>query len=133
MIGQILQVLRDGSPGHEARSWRVGPVACSRDRHRHSGPSYTFGIEVLQGHVAGTPPERFRGRLDLPLTALGRRQIAATSRRINAAWRIAAIYTSPMSRCVITGQAIAASSSLPATTLPGLNDIDYGEWQGLTR
>lgn len=52
MIGQILQVLRDGSPGHEARSWRVGPVACSRDRHRHSGPSYTFGIEVLQAHVA---------------------------------------------------------------------------------
>jgi hypothetical protein len=39
MIGQILQVLRDGSP-------------CSRDRHRHSGPSYTFGIEVLQAHVA---------------------------------------------------------------------------------
>jgi probable phosphoglycerate mutase len=90
-------------------------------------------ILARHGHVEGITPERFRGRLDLPLTALGRRQIAATSRRINAAWRIAAIYTSPMSRCVITGQAIAASSGLPATALPGLNDIDYGEWQGLTR
>ena len=60
MIGQILQVLRDGSPGHEARSWRVGPVACSRDRHRHAGASYTFGIEVLQAHGAerGHPPWR---------------------------------------------------------------------------
>jgi|GraSoiStandDraft_5_1057265.scaffolds.fasta_scaffold615074_2 hypothetical protein len=60
MIGQILQVLRDGSPGHEARSWRVGPVACSRDRHRHAGASYTFGIEVLQAHIAerGHPPWR---------------------------------------------------------------------------
>lgn len=50
IVGQILQVLRDASPGHDARSWRVGHVACSRDRHRHSGPSYIFGIEVLQAH-----------------------------------------------------------------------------------
>jgi phosphoserine phosphatase len=90
-------------------------------------------ILTRHGHVEGIAPARFRGRLDLPLTALGKRQIAATSRRINAAWRIAAVYTSPMSRCVVTGQAIAASSGLTAGVLPGLNDIDYGEWQGLTR
>jgi phosphoserine phosphatase len=90
-------------------------------------------ILTRHGHVEGITPERFRGRLDLPLTALGHRQIAATSRRINAAWRIAAIYTSPMSRCVLTGAAIAASSGISASALPGLNDIDYGEWQGLTR
>jgi phosphoserine phosphatase len=90
-------------------------------------------ILTRHGHVEGIAPARFRGRLDLPLTALGQRQIAATSRRINAAWRIAAVYTSPMSRCVVTGQAIAASSGLTAGVLPGLNDIDYGEWQGLTR
>jgi phosphoserine phosphatase len=90
-------------------------------------------ILTRHGHVEGIAPARFCGRLDLPLTALGQRQIAATSRRINAAWRIAAVYTSPMSRCVVTGQAIAASSGLTAGVLPGLNDIDYGEWQGLTR
>jgi hypothetical protein len=50
IIAQILQVLRDASPGHEARSWRVGDVACSRERHRHSGQHYMFGIEVLQAH-----------------------------------------------------------------------------------
>ncbi|HEX3498224.1 MAG TPA: histidine phosphatase family protein [Stellaceae bacterium] len=90
-------------------------------------------ILTRHGHVEGITPERFRGRLDLPLTALGHRQIDATSRRINAAWRVAAIYTSPMSRGVITGQAIAASAGQTASPLPGLNDIDYGEWQGLTR
>jgi broad specificity phosphatase PhoE len=90
-------------------------------------------ILTRHGHVEGITPERFRGRLDLPLTALGHRQIAATTRRINAAWRIEAVYTSPMSRCVITGQAIAVSSGVTASPLPGLNDIDYGEWQGLTR
>jgi hypothetical protein len=50
IIAQIVQVLRDASPGHEARSWRVGDVACSRERHRHSGQHYMFGIEVLQAH-----------------------------------------------------------------------------------
>jgi hypothetical protein len=52
VIAQILRVLRDGSPGHDARAWRVGAVACTRDRHRHSGPSYSFGIEVLQAQLA---------------------------------------------------------------------------------
>jgi broad specificity phosphatase PhoE len=89
-------------------------------------------ILTRHGHVEGITPERFRGRLDLPLTALGRRQIAATSRRINATWKIAAIYTSPMSRCVITGEAIARPSGLTVKPLAGLNDIDYGAWQGLT-
>jgi hypothetical protein len=50
VIGQLTQILRDASPNHDARSWRVGSVACTRDRHRHSGQSYTFGIEVLQAH-----------------------------------------------------------------------------------
>jgi hypothetical protein len=49
-------VLRDASPGHEARSWRVGDVACSRERHRHSGQHYLFGIEVLQAHFVRLGP-----------------------------------------------------------------------------
>jgi probable phosphoglycerate mutase len=89
-------------------------------------------ILTRHGHVEGITPERFRGRLELPLTALGQQQIAATSRRINATWKIGAIYTSPMGRCVITGEAIASPSGLTAKPLPGLNDIDYGAWQGLT-
>jgi broad specificity phosphatase PhoE len=89
-------------------------------------------ILTRHGHVEGITPERFRGRLDLSITALGQRQIAATSHRINATWKIAAIYTSPMSRCVITGEAIARPSGLTVKPLAGLNDIDYGAWQGLT-
>jgi probable phosphoglycerate mutase len=37
-----------------------------------------------------------------------------------------------MSRCVITGEAIAQPSGLTVKPLAGLNDIDYGAWQGLT-
>lgn len=38
-----------------------------------------------------------------------------------------------MGRCVDTGAAIAAALGAPAEALAGLNDIDYGAWQVLTR
>ncbi len=87
---------------------------------------------VRHGHVEGISPERFRGRAELPLTALGRRQAEAVSRRIEAQWRPAAIYSSPMGRCRETSAAIAKPSGLTPIATDGLSDIDYGAWQGLT-
>ena len=89
-------------------------------------------ILVRHGHVEGITPERFRGRADLMLTPEGRGQAAATGRRIAASWSPSAIYTSPLSRCQVTGEAIGKPLGLSPTALEGLNDIDYGEWQGLT-
>jgi probable phosphoglycerate mutase len=89
-------------------------------------------ILVRHGHVEGISPERFRGRADLPLTELGRREAALTAARIAATWRPAAIYTSPMGRCIDTGAAVGKPFGLLPSAMPGLNDIDYGEWQGLT-
>ena len=87
---------------------------------------------VRHGHVEGISPERFRGRAELKLTAAGRREAELTAARIAASWRPAAIYTSPMSRCIDTGAAIGKPLGLSASAMPGLNDIDYGDWQGLT-
>ena len=89
-------------------------------------------ILVRHGHVEGISPERFRGRAELPLTELGRHEAELTAARIAASWRPAAIYTSPMSRCIDTGVAIGKPLGLSASAMPGLNDIDYGDWQGLT-
>ena len=89
-------------------------------------------ILVRHGHVEGISPERFRGRADLMLTAEGRRQAEATARRIQAAWTPVAVYTSPLSRCRATGEAIAKPFGLSPATRDGLIDIDYGQWQGLT-
>lgn len=89
-------------------------------------------ILVRHGHVAGISPERFRGRADLELTPEGRRQAEATARRIRAGWTAAALYASPLSRCLTTAEAIGKPFGLSPTPIPGLMDIDYGEWQGLT-
>jgi broad specificity phosphatase PhoE len=89
-------------------------------------------ILVRHGHVEGISPERFRGRADLALTPEGLRQAAARARRIEASWTPAAVYASPLSRCQTTAEAIGRPFGLTPTPVPGLMDIDYGEWQGLT-
>jgi broad specificity phosphatase PhoE len=89
-------------------------------------------ILVRHGHVEGISPERFRGRADLALTPEGRRQAEATARCIRASWTPAALYASPLSRCLTTAEAIGRPFGLTPTPIPGLMDIDYGEWQGLT-
>lgn len=88
-------------------------------------------ILVRHGHVEGIAPPRFRGRTDLLLTAEGRRQAEATAHRIRKSWNPAAIYTSPMSRCRATAEAIGSRFDLSPTVVDRLTDIDYGEWQGL--
>ncbi len=84
---------------------------------------------VRHGHVEGIEPERFRGRADLPLTALGEAQAGCAARRIASRWKPAAVCTSPLARCVRTGAAIAAACGVSSAVLADLIDIDYGAWQ----
>ncbi|HTP91437.1 MAG TPA: histidine phosphatase family protein, partial [Xanthobacteraceae bacterium] len=86
-------------------------------------------ILTRHGHVEGIEPERFRGREPLDLTARGRAQARAVAQRIVEGWRPSMIYTSPMSRCVATGAAIATACGIAAEICDDLNDIDYGAWQ----
>ena len=90
-------------------------------------------ILVRHGHVDWIAPERFRGRAELPLSSLGRRQAQAAAGYIAATWKPDAVYTSPLGRCRETGAAIAAPFRLEPQPIDGLCDIDYGKWQGLTR
>lgn len=39
------------------------------------------------------------------------------------------IYTSPMSRCIATGDKIAKTCQVASQVLEDLNDLDYGQWQ----
>ena len=81
------------------------------------------------GHVDGIRPARFRGRAELSLTDHGLAQADALARRIARRWKPAAVYTSPLQRCVVTGGKIAAACGIAASAHDGLGDIDYGAWQ----
>jgi phosphoserine phosphatase len=87
---------------------------------------------IRHGHVEGIKPERFRGRADLPLTALGMAEARAVAARVASGWRPVRVYTSPLARGVVTGGEIAKACNVPAEILDGLADIDYGAWQWKT-
>lgn len=89
-------------------------------------------ILTRHGHVEGIDPVRFRGQRELPLTSLGLSQARALSRRIAAQWQPEMIFTSPLGRCIDTAKAVAEPAGLVPEAVPGLNDIDYGTWQGMT-
>src|SRR5438132_12828389 len=89
-------------------------------------------ILVRHGHVEGISPERFRGRVDLTLTAEGRRQAAVTADRIRVTWRPAAGFASPLSRCRPTAEASAAPLGPSARPPAGLIGLHDGQWPGLT-
>jgi broad specificity phosphatase PhoE len=89
-------------------------------------------ILVRHGQTEWNRVERFRGQADVPLNQTGLAQAEATGLRVASEWQPAGVYSSPLSRAVKTAEAIARHFTLPVLLHPGLADIDYGEWQGLT-
>ena len=86
---------------------------------------------IRHGEVAGINPPRFRGRDNLMLTPHGVRQAAFARGAVAARWVPNAVYCSPLTRCVRTADAIASLFQLDAQEHQGLNDINYGAWQGM--
>ena len=88
-------------------------------------------IVVRHGHVEGIDIPRFRGRVHLPLTASGLQQAEQTGEYVRRlAPHPAAIYSSPLTRCITTATTIGNPLGLAPIPTDGLNDIDYGSWQG---
>lgn len=79
---------------------------------------------------AGTG-ERFRGRVDLPLDDTGLAQAHALAERL-ADLPIVAVCSSPLKRAMETARPTARQLGLPVQPLPGIIDINYGDWQGLS-
>lgn len=89
-------------------------------------------ILIRHGQTEWNRVERFRGRADVPLNATGLAQAEATGHHVVARWKPVAVYSSPLSRAVKTAEAVARHFELPVQVHPGLADIDYGAWQGLS-
>ncbi len=88
-------------------------------------------ILVRHGQTEWNRLERFRGWVDIDLDETGLRQAEAVSPRV-ARWEVAAIYSSPLRRAMATAQIIANRLSLPVVPLEGINDMNFGIWQGLS-
>ncbi|MGN9775465.1 bifunctional RNase H/acid phosphatase [Micromonospora sp. H33] len=99
-------------------------------------PSFTATrlILVRHGETEYTEQRRYSGRGDVPLSARGRAQVMATAARVAAlAPSVAAVVSSPLSRCTRTAEAIAeALGGLPVRLDDDLIECDFGAWEGRT-
>ena len=77
--------------------------------------------------------KRIQGSTDTRLNETGIQQAAQLAARLkDSADRPNRIYTSRYRRASQTAQIIADSLQLPCTTVPGLEEISFGLWEGLT-
>jgi len=86
---------------------------------------------VRHGSVVGAETRRFIGHLDVPLSPLGEAEAAALARRLSTV-KLAAAYSSDLSRTRRTAEILGASHGLEAVPLPELREFSMGRWEGLT-
>ena len=86
---------------------------------------------VRHGRTGWNKEQIFRGTKDVPLDAVGREEALMVGERLNGEG-LRAVYSSPLSRAKETAEAIARFHSLEVQVMAGLNDLNFGEWEGLS-
>lgn len=96
----------------------------------HLPPEPGEVILVRHGRTRANAEHRWQGRTDWPLDEEGRRQ----ARRLAAAAPdVDVLFSSPLRRAVETAEVLAARNGGRFITDPGLVEMDFGSWEGLTR
>jgi broad specificity phosphatase PhoE len=89
------------------------------------GKAYLLRHGETEYHVQ----KRLLGRLDIGLNDRGREQAG----RVAAYFKdeeLAAIYSSPLKRCLETARPVAEAQGLEPVVVEGLMEVDMGEWDG---
>ncbi|MCL1141987.1 histidine phosphatase family protein [Shewanella gaetbuli] len=81
---------------------------------------------LRHGHCQGG--EILRGRTDVDLSELGVQQMHHSFTELNELPSI--IFSSPLKRCALFSDLIAKQHRLPIRILDGLQEIDFGDWDG---
>ncbi len=89
-------------------------------------------ILVRHGETDWNREEVFRGRIDIKLNLEGHKQAEMVGLTLKD-YKIEAVYSSPLKRAVETAFHISKLHNLPVKEVDGFIDMDFGEWQGLSR
>ena len=82
---------------------------------------------ITEWNVAG----RMQGQTDVPLSLEGLRQAEIVAQRL-ARESIAAVYSSDLSRALVTAEAIAVHHRHSVIASPLLREYGLGDWEGMT-
>jgi broad specificity phosphatase PhoE len=88
-------------------------------------------ILARHGETEWNVEEVFRGRIDVELNQNGIKQAELLAEYLSEL-KIEAVYSSPLKRALKTAEAVARRHRLRVEANPGLNDCDFGQWQGLS-
>ncbi|MBA7664053.1 Phosphoserine phosphatase 1 [subsurface metagenome] len=86
---------------------------------------------VRHGETEWNVKKVFRGRIDVELNETGLKQAELLAKYLSGV-NIAAIHSSPVKRALTTAETIAGYHKLKVVITPGLIDLNFGEWQGLS-
>jgi broad specificity phosphatase PhoE len=86
-------------------------------------------ILVRHGETEGQSSIRYYGRTDVPLSAHGCAQMRCVQ-RVLAGQRFSRVYASALCRAVEAAEIIGGTTGV--TRVAGFNEIDFGDWEGLT-
>ena len=87
---------------------------------------------VRHGTTLLNRANRYRGRRDVPLDQGGWEDAWSAARQLEGVG-LEAVYTSPLRRARDTARIVADASGFESVIdLPGLVNLDYGAWEGLT-
>lgn len=87
---------------------------------------------VRHGATQLTAEDRFSGSVGVELSDEGRWQASRLGERLQND-QITAVYCSPLSRALETARIISGHCRVEAAARDGLQEIDHGHWEGLTR
>ena len=131
----------DTGPADAADAWLAGhePTASLADpppANRLVGwqdPSAppTTTLLLRHGQTALSVEKRFSGVGDPELTGTGLAQAAAAAERLAGCGAVAVVH-SPLRRARQTAQAAADAIGAPLVEEPGLQETDFGDWDGYT-
>ena len=88
-------------------------------------------VVIRHAEVEASMSGRIYGRLDPPLAAAGRAHAEGLAARL-AAVPLEAIFSSPARRALETAAPLARRLELEISVHSGLEEIDFGQWEGLT-
>lgn len=88
-------------------------------------------IAVRHGETEWNAKGKYQGQIDLPLSDGGRKEAKRVAERLKNE-KIDAFYASSLTRAIETASIIAEPHGLPVNIIPDLQEMDFGEWEGLT-
>jgi len=95
-------------------------------------PVITTLYLIRHGETEGGEVPRYKGSIDVPLSAHGIDQMRRVSQRIAADTTLRALYSSDLARAVKSAETIGEPHSLRPEVIPGLRERSFGIWEGMS-